>query len=449
LNDSELLVHLRARVERHTPKSLLACSVARGNQNENSPPPANSDKNSQKAVPERAESSARQQLRRCPADWPSLMRVWISIHSRAHRGEAGVGSAEDLAIADQMIRLRQTSPDAGIEFPPLQTTVARVYVAGKVRLTEVPKLLDAGLQAIERQEKYRPAMELIPEDMRDRVADWRTATARQTEEIRLDYFLATNRPADARVIAEQVLAELAAIPPKSDLERERHRHETKEWLRRLGNVDAQEGRVEDALSRYQASVSGMSKEVLARAVPNWPQLMTVKQYYLAHGGTEAGWPDWATKDNKLKASVERTPLQFVKALPEFSVTDLTGKIWRLDSLHGVATFVNLWATWCGPCRGEHTDVQKLYEAIKGRKDVQVLTISVDESPDAVKRYVKEKGYTFPVIHAPELADRLFPYVGLPTNFLVNANGMRTSLYGFVASEEGRQRVVQDLENAQR
>jgi len=58
--------------------------------------------------------------------------------------------------------------------------------------------------------------------------------------------------------------------------------------------------------------------------------------------------------------------------------------------------------------------------LKDRKDVQLLTISVDDSPGAVTEYLKEKGYTFPVIHAPELADKLFPWSGLPTNFLVNA-----------------------------
>ena len=74
-------------------------------------------------------------------------------------------------------------------------------------------------------------------------------------------------------------------------------------------------------------------------------------------------------------------------------------------------------------------MQELYDAIKDRTDLQILTVSVDESPNAVPEYLKEKGYTFPVVHAPGLADRLFPWAGLPTNFLVNAKGMRSGMVG--------------------
>jgi len=74
---------------------------------------------------------------------------------------------------------------------------------------------------------------------------------------------------------------------------------------------------------------------------------------------------------------------------------------------------------------------------------------VDESPGAVRDYLTEQGYTFPVIQAPELADKLFPYAGLPTNFLVNAQGMRTGMYGFAGDAEGVRRLIEDLEKASR
>jgi hypothetical protein len=77
----------------------------------------------------------------------------------------------------------------------------------------------------------------------------------------------------------------------------------------------------------------------------------------------------------------------------------------------------------------------------------VLTISVDDSPGTVTAYLKEKGYTFPVIRAPDLADRLFPWSGLPTSFLVNAKGLRTSLYGFGGDTASLRKVLEDLEKA--
>ena len=77
----------------------------------------------------------------------------------------------------------------------------------------------------------------------------------------------------------------------------------------------------------------------------------------------------------------------------------------------------------------------------------MLTISVDHDPSAVAAYIKEKGYTFPAIHDAALADQLLPYMGLPTNFLVNAAGMRTSFYGFWGGEQNLQTTVADLEQA--
>jgi cytochrome c-type biogenesis protein len=122
-------------------------------------------------------------------------------------------------------------------------------------------------------------------------------------------------------------------------------------------------------------------------------------------------------------------------------------MWQLENLKGKATFVNYWATWCGPCRAEHPDIQKLHDRLKGMPGMQVLTISVDDTPTLAEAYMREKGYTFAVIHGPALADQLLPYAGLPTNFLVNKDGQRTSFYGFWGGEEGLRRTVSDLEKA--
>ena len=139
------------------------------------------------------------------------------------------------------------------------------------------------------------------------------------------------------------------------------------------------------------------------------------------------------------------PLQFVQALPDFSNRDLAGRTWELKDLKGKGTLINFWATWCGPCRAEHPEIQKLHDRLKGSNNLQVLTLSVDENPTLVSAYLKEKGFTFPVIHAPLLADRLFPYSGLPTSFLVNAEGRRTSLYPFGGGEASLRRVLSELE----
>jgi thiol-disulfide isomerase/thioredoxin len=157
------------------------------------------------------------------------------------------------------------------------------------------------------------------------------------------------------------------------------------------------------------------------------QIGPVKQYYLAHGGTEERWTAWATSAPAVTESAPK-PLSFATQLPEFSATDLNQRAWSLGDLKGKATLVVFWATWCGPCRGELPAIQELYDRIKDRKDLEILTISVDEDAVAAREYIHKNKYSFPVIVSGELADKLFPWAGLPTGFLVSPKGARTSYY---------------------
>src|SRR4029077_13962138 len=84
--------------------------------------------------------------------------------------------------------------------------------------------------------------------------------------------------------------------------------------------------------------------------------------------------------------------------------------------------INVWATWCDPCRAEHPYLQKLYEKEKDRTDVQILTFTIDDEIGAVEPYIKDNKYTFPVLFARDLVKDLVPGVGIPQNWIVDANG---------------------------
>ena len=126
---------------------------------------------------------------------------------------------------------------------------------------------------------------------------------------------------------------------------------------------------------------------------------------------------------------------------------MAGRTWTLRDLQGKATLVNFWATWCTPCRAEHPAIEKLFESLRGQAKAQLLTISVDEDLAAVRGYIREKGYSFPVINARDLADKLLPYSGLPVNFLVDANGRRSGSYPFAADTAAIERLRKDLDSA--
>jgi thiol-disulfide isomerase/thioredoxin len=116
-------------------------------------------------------------------------------------------------------------------------------------------------------------------------------------------------------------------------------------------------------------------------------------------------------------------LTFQTQLRDFAAKDLTGRTWRSVDFRGKLTVVSVWSTWCLPCREEHPELQRFYSETKSLNNVQVLTFSLDDDAGRVRSYMKEKGYTFPVIVDRELEKRLFPREGgLPETWVVDREG---------------------------
>jgi thiol-disulfide isomerase/thioredoxin len=104
--------------------------------------------------------------------------------------------------------------------------------------------------------------------------------------------------------------------------------------------------------------------------------------------------------------------------------DLLGKSWTLANLKGKSTFVNVWATWCGPCRDELPYLQKLYELSKTREGIQVITLNIDENPGEVEPFMKARNYTFPVVMtAHKYVEDMTGQSGIPMNWLVDGSGV--------------------------
>jgi len=109
--------------------------------------------------------------------------------------------------------------------------------------------------------------------------------------------------------------------------------------------------------------------------------------------------------------------------PDFAVTDLHGQAVRLSAFRGKVVFLNLWATWCEPCREEMPAMQRLYERLHDR-DFQLLAVSQDEEGRrTVEPFVREMSLTFPVLVDPEhqVGDR-YGITGYPETFLIDRNG---------------------------
>jgi hypothetical protein len=109
---------------------------------------------------------------------------------------------------------------------------------------------------------------------------------------------------------------------------------------------------------------------------------------------------------------------------QFEAKDRSGKTWSLADLGGRVTYVSVWRTSCGSCGGALAGVQQLYERWKGRIDRAVLTISVDANAAIAESFMKENGYTFPMIYGMEIAEKFFPGGGWPHEWLIDPEGRR-------------------------
>jgi len=133
-------------------------------------------------------------------------------------------------------------------------------------------------------------------------------------------------------------------------------------------------------------------------------------------------------------------------LPAFELADLSGKTWRLNDLKGKVVLINLWATWCGPGNAELPELEKLYEKIKGRQDIQILTFNIDEDVGLVAPYLKEKGYTFPVLPAYSYVVNLLNGYAIPQNWIVDPKGSWLwTQVGYGSDDTWVQDMIQKLE----
>ena len=109
--------------------------------------------------------------------------------------------------------------------------------------------------------------------------------------------------------------------------------------------------------------------------------------------------------------------------PEFALPDLAGQVHRLSDFRGKVVFLNVWATWCPPCRMEMPAMESLYRRLKGR-DFIMLAVSQDEDGlKAVRPFVEEHRLTFPVLLAPTgSVSSHYGVTGYPETFVIDRDG---------------------------
>lgn len=111
-----------------------------------------------------------------------------------------------------------------------------------------------------------------------------------------------------------------------------------------------------------------------------------------------------------------------RPFPDFELSDLRGHTWTREDLAGKTVLVNVWATWCIPCRKELPLVEQLGERLAGDPGRTVVTLNSDTSTGVVQPFMDEHGFSFPVLLAADFLDREFEDVPLPQTWILDASG---------------------------
>jgi thiol-disulfide isomerase/thioredoxin len=198
-------------------------------------------------------------------------------------------------------------------------------------------------------------------------------------------------------------------------------HKEGRYVLLMGRLAQGEDRKLDALAYYHQLITN---PVYVREYAG--PVNIARTLFKELGGTDEAWTVWS-KVQPWPAGKPDPPRGWGvmpwdavnRALPEMHVPDATGRIWTLADFKGKTTFVFLWATWCVPCRQELPVMQKLYDAVKDRPDVQAIGLSMDENPAIAEQFMKERKWNFPVLVSKSYVEQVLPEVILGQTWLVD------------------------------
>lgn len=328
--------------------------------------------------------------------------------------------------------------DAVYGFEPFEHQAADEYLKRKVYSDLVPTLAEAGLTTVEQ-----------------RLAEQMKNAARESKET---LKLMQTPVTSARIYAVELLAraklQIKQTAESSDLESRlaaiqvSEPRERSAWLRAASYVAEIGGHAMDAYAYLEKSL-----ELAPR-----PGNFTMKQaeagqrerlrlLWAAAGGSERAWALRNERNKTLEAAT--LGLDWAapdKPSPPWQLVDLGGRKWTSEQLVGKVVLANVWATWCGPCRDEHPHFQQLYEKLKDRSDVVLVSLNVDDKIGLVQSYMDQGKYTFPVLLAQDYMNSQTSSMRIPMNWLFDAKGVhRLTQEGFLGREGWEASMLKGLD----
>jgi len=367
------------------------------------------------------------------AEYYAALKTWIAQFTEDHQlqqtgwfyaiaDDPDISESEGLHALDEYV---EEVSDYNAPNPSGYTYAASFLVDHKWQPDRALELINVAAKWASIIEANDADDDLTPDDEKQRL-EWRT----WPELERLGVMLRAAKQAGKPGVAEKWKASIEGPVPSDD------KLVSSYWLNRA-RLAALEGHKADALIFYQQALFTRQETPKPYHGRLQDDLMDeARAVWNDTGGTEAAWNVWKTPPaGKAPELAEGRWEKATKTMPQFEMADLTGKTWRLKNIEGKSLLINVWATWCGPCQAELPHLEKLYEKVKDRSDVQILTLNIDQDLGLVAPFVKDKGFTFPVLPAYSFVLSLLDSVAIPQNWIVDPKGAwRWSQMGFDASD---------------
>lgn len=112
--------------------------------------------------------------------------------------------------------------------------------------------------------------------------------------------------------------------------------------------------------------------------------------------------------------------------PDFDAVQLpTGRPVKIEDYRGKVVLLNIWATWCPPCKVEMPSMERLHRKLSTNGDFRLVAVSVDEEDSSVvNKFVRDMGLTFEILHNQGGAIRqIYQTTGVPESFVIDRDGV--------------------------
>jgi len=133
--------------------------------------------------------------------------------------------------------------------------------------------------------------------------------------------------------------------------------------------------------------------------------------------------------------------------PDFIATTLDGETVKLSDLRGKVVLVNLFASWCGPCRAEAPHLVEAYNQAN-HDEIVIIGLNLQETPEAVAAFRDDFGIPFPLVLDEDgrLTKTIYQPIGLPTSWFIDQDGVVRFVFAGAMTQEMLNNILEDVQS---